>query len=95
MSRSPAEIKQVVRRAAGLDASSNGSHDELPEKVKADIHEDARKPSRVAPSAEGPVTFAGLTRNVREWLAGEIAKAGSNGNGRGTNGRDRPPPSND
>jgi len=86
MSNRPAEIKQEVRSAAGLDNGTNSSRAELTDKVKADIDEDERKPSRVAPSAEGAVTFVGLTRDVRAWLAAEIAKVGRNGNGSGPNG---------
>ena len=84
MAGSPQEIKTLLRKAAGLEVHQNGATAKarLPDSVKDDLKADEQDPSRVAPSAEGVVTFAGLPRDVRRWLASELEKLGRNGNGR-------------
>jgi hypothetical protein len=70
-------------RLASSDAPARS--DENGETID-DLHADEKDPSRIAPSAEGIVTFAGLPADVRDWLAGELAKVGSNGSVPGSNG---------
>jgi len=83
--RSPAEIKNSVREAAGLGTAENGSDraEATHAEVEQDLNADELDPSRVAPSAEGEVTFGGLTDEVRVWLEEEIARVSRNGNGHG------------
>lgn len=83
MARSPQEIKTILREAGGLGQDGLEPHEPLPAKVEDDLKADERDPSRVAPSAEGVVTFPGLSPDVRSWLAAEIEKVGRNGNGHG------------
>lgn len=40
--------------------------------TRADIQADEDDPARIAPSAEGEVSFAGLPHRVREWLQREL-----------------------
>lgn len=83
--RSPAEIKVSVREAARVATAGKGSDAAggAPADVERDLDADELDPSRVAPSAEGAVTFGGLTDEVRAWLEEEIARASRNGNGHG------------
>ncbi len=77
-------IRARLRAAAGLSASNsaNGSHDpKLSERTEKDLLVDEGDPSRLAPSAEGIVTFPGLSAEVREWLAHELRCMSTNGNG--------------
>lgn len=94
MANSPQEIKSLLRKAGGLASSPNGSdaHRPLPSQVEEDLYADEHAPSRVAPSAEGLVTFPGLPDDVRVWLATQLEQVGSNGNGNGS-GRTKSPPS--
>lgn len=63
--------------------NGNGAEAEDPDlaNLRKDVAADERDPSRFAPSAEGIVSFAGLSPEVRQWLAGRLADMGSNGSG--------------
>lgn len=86
------EIKARLRAAASVGARVHDSEPEeaLAPEVEHDLDADERDPSRVAPSAEGAVTFAGLPDDVREWLATELEEIGHNGDGRRPQGADSP-----
>lgn len=92
---SPGEIESGHSGSADGAARRNGpaSAEPLPAKVRRDLDEDELDPSRIVPSAEGSVRFAGLSRELRNWLNDQLEDLRGRTNGRGdskpdTNGGD-------
>jgi len=54
----------------------------LSESAQADVQADENDPARIAPSAEGEVSFAGLPHKVREWLQRELHSLSHRARGR-------------
>jgi len=71
---SPKEIKKRLMKAAGVSSRDDGpaAANDLPARVRHDLLADEDDPSRYVPSAEGVVTFAGLSEDVRDWVGKQL-----------------------
>lgn len=84
--------RRSIRRPPADEATQNGNGNGSRSKKgmavasSHDLDADEKAPSRIAPSAEGVVRFAGLPGEVREWLAEQLAQVGTNGSANGSNG---------
>jgi hypothetical protein len=86
---SPKAIRERLRRRGKVDdtLSTNCGPDSARRET---IDADERDPSRVAPSAEGVTTFAGLPGGVRDWLSRELKIVHRRDVARGDEGHVRP-----
>ena len=75
MGASPQAIRERLKRFGNVDIDA-GSRENLSLPRCAALDAEENNPARVAPSAEGVTTFAGLPKHVRSWLSSELADVG-------------------
>lgn len=75
MSASSQAIRERLKRFGNVDIDPV-SQEKLSLSRCASLDAEENNPARVAPSAEGVTTFAGLPKHVRSWLSRELADVG-------------------
>jgi hypothetical protein len=72
---SPATIRARLKRAGDVENAEGAPEPTRAQREATDAEEN--DPARIAPSAEGVTTFAGLPGEVRSWLSAQLGGVGN------------------